>query len=78
MALVMTIVRLSLPFIHAFGLMRDQLSFSSTSTWATGHLIKGKLWESGVIKRHKVFRKDIKEWQELNPVAVTGIRKKAR
>ncbi|KAF8197616.1 hypothetical protein BJ912DRAFT_822601, partial [Pholiota molesta] len=44
--------------------------------WATGRFVKGKLWESGVIERHKVFRKDLEEWQELNPVAVTGIRKK--
>lgn len=44
--------------------------------WATGVHIKADFREKDVIARHAQFHVDLKEWEELNPSTVEGIRKK--
>jgi hypothetical protein len=38
--------------------------------------VKAKFWEKDVIERHKTFRMDLKNWEEVNPTVVESIRKK--
>ena len=44
--------------------------------WSTGIRVKAQLWEKDVTERHKIFIKDLKNWDSINPVVVKGIRKK--
>ncbi|KAF8953161.1 hypothetical protein BDZ97DRAFT_1873705 [Flammula alnicola] len=43
--------------------------------WTSGKCVKAKMWEKDVLSRHTVFRKDLSDWQELNPMATAGLRK---
>ncbi|KAF8197078.1 hypothetical protein BJ912DRAFT_831302, partial [Pholiota molesta] len=61
--------------LETFALVMTILDFC-IDEWCTGRFVKAKLWESGVIERHKIYRKDLEEWQQLNVTAVTGIRTK--